>query len=199
MGDDEFIEMKVTGLTIDPFTNMPIIILKDLEEKSALPIWIGLIEASAIATELEKIELSRPMTHDLMKNIFKKLDVSVKKVEVNDLCDNTFYARIYLEKGSKEVVIDSRPSDAIAIALRTLTPIYVSKDVLDKAGIDNISTDMEVVEPNTSDKFTKEEAGETVLENLNEALERAITEEEYEVAARLRDRIKQLEKESTSQ
>ncbi|QQR80778.1 MAG: bifunctional nuclease family protein [Deltaproteobacteria bacterium] len=84
------IEMKVTGLTIDPFTNMPIIILKDMEEKSALPIWIGLIEASSIATELEKIQLTRPMTHDLMKNILQTLGVQVERVEVNDLCDNTF-------------------------------------------------------------------------------------------------------------
>ena len=127
------IEMKVTGLTIDPFTNMPIIILKDLEEKSALPIWIGLIEASAIATELEKIKLARPMTHDLIKNVFTLININVKKVEVNDLKDNTFFARIYLNLGDKEFIIDSRPSDAIAVALRTQAPIFVDKQVIDKS------------------------------------------------------------------
>lgn len=127
------IEMKVTGLTIDPFTNMPIIILKDLEEKSALPIWIGLIEASAIATELEKIQLARPMTHDLMRNILQSLNVRIDKIEVNDLCDNTFYARIYLQSSGKDYMIDSRPSDAIALALRTQAPIYVDKKVIEKS------------------------------------------------------------------
>lgn len=127
------IEMKVTGLTIDPFTNMPIIILKDMDEKSALPIWIGLIEASAIATELEKIKLARPMTHDLMKNVLTTLGVNVSKVEVNDLADNTFYARIYLEAAGREHVIDARPSDAIALALRVGAPIYVDRKVIEKS------------------------------------------------------------------
>src|SRR5882724_10270387 len=90
----EYVEMKVTGLTIDPFTNMPIIIIKDLDDKSAVPIWIGLIEASAIATELEQIQLSRPMTHDLLKNILNEVGVHFKKIEICDLKDNTFYANI---------------------------------------------------------------------------------------------------------
>jgi hypothetical protein len=114
--------------------------------------------------------------------------------------NGTFFAVIEVTNVQiGEMVIDSRPSDAIAIALRTLTPIYVSDAVMDRAGIDNISTESEVAEPITSEELTKEESGETVLDNLNEALEKAITEEEYEMAARLRDRIKQLEKESTSQ
>ncbi len=155
------IEMKVTGLTIDPFTNMPIIILKDLEEKSALPIWIGLIEASAIATELEKIQLSRPMTHDLIKNVLQALDVSVSKVEVNDLCDNTFYARIYLEKNGREFVIDSRPSDAIALALRSGAAIFVDKKVIDKSRHVDLSKDNKSVEKNQSEKWAE------ILENLS--------------------------------
>lgn len=155
------IEMKVTGLTIDPFTNMPIIILKDLEEKSALPIWIGLIEASAIATELEKIQLSRPMTHDLIKNVLQALDVSVSKVEVNDLCDNTFYARIYLEKNGREFVIDSRPSDAIALALRSGAAIFVDKKVIDKSRHVDLSKDSKSVEKNQSEKWAE------ILENLS--------------------------------
>lgn len=127
------IEMKVTGLTIDPFTSMPIIILKDLEEKSALPIWVGLIEASAIATELENIKLSRPMTHDLMKSMLEALKVKVIKIIVSDLHDNTFFAHIIIEQNGKEIDLDSRPSDAIAIALRTKAPIFVDKKVIDKS------------------------------------------------------------------
>ena len=130
---DEFIRVKVTGLTIDPFTNMPIIILKDATEATALPIWIGLIEASSIATELEKIELARPMTHDLMKRIMGSYGIKVDRVEINDLTDNTFFARVYLSRDDKKIDLDSRPSDAIAIALRTQAPIFVSKKVLEKS------------------------------------------------------------------
>ena len=156
------VEMKVTGLTIDPFTNMPIIILKDLDEKSALPIWIGLIEASAIATELEKIHLSRPMTHDLLRNILSALEVKVEKVEVHDLCDNTFFARIYLTREGKQHVIDSRPSDAIAIALRTHSPIFVDKKVIEKSR--NIDLGRGGKE---GEKKIKEEKWAEILENLN--------------------------------
>jgi len=130
-----FKEMKVSGLTIDPFTNNPIIILKDLEGKSVLPIWIGLLEASAIATELENIQLSRPMTHDLVRNILDKLKVEVEKVEVVDLKDNTFFAALHLNILQKTIVIDARPSDAIAIALRTRAPIFVNEKVIEKSRI----------------------------------------------------------------
>lgn len=129
----QFIQMKVTGLTIDPFTSMPIIILKDMEEKAALPIWIGLIEASAIATELEHIQLSRPMTHDLLKNIMDTANIKVIKVAVTELRDNTFYAAITLEKDGKQFEMDARPSDAIAVALRTKSPIFVEKTVIEKS------------------------------------------------------------------
>lgn len=125
--------MKVSGLTIDPFTNTPIIILKDLEEKSVLPIWIGLLEASAIATELENIQLPRPMTHDLVRNILDKLKVEVKKVEVVDLKDNTFFANLHLMVSQKTIVLDARPSDAIALALRTKAPIFVNEKVIEKS------------------------------------------------------------------
>ena len=157
---DDFIHMKVTGLTIDPFTNMPIIILKDQDEKTALPIWIGLIEASAIATEIEKIQLARPMTHDLMKNMLKELDVEVTRVEVNDLADNTFYARVHLKKGEKEIVMDSRPSDAVALALRTEAPIYVYRKVLEKSRKIDLSKNIDE-ESNKQQKWTE------VLENLS--------------------------------
>ncbi len=155
------IEMKVTGLTIDPFTNMPIIILKDAEEKSALPIWIGLIEASAIATELERIPLARPMTHDLMKNVLQTLDVEIQKIEVNDLCDNTFYARIYLRHDGKEFVIDSRPSDAIALALRASAPIFVDKKVIEKSRSIDLGKETKGLGKGEQQKWTE------ILENLN--------------------------------
>jgi bifunctional DNase/RNase len=137
MGNDKntptYIEMKVTGLTIDPFTSMPIIVLKDMQDKAVLPIWIGLIEASAIATELEKIQLSRPMTHDLIKNILGELDAKVTKVMITDLSDNTFFASVVLDQKGKEIVMDARPSDALAIALRTKSPIFVAKQVIEKS------------------------------------------------------------------
>lgn len=160
MINDTMIRMKVTGLTIDPFTNMPIIILKDLDEKMALPIWIGLIEASAIATELEKIELSRPMTHDLMRNILDTLQVTVTRVEVTDLTDNTFFALIYLKKDGKEFIMDSRPSDAIALALRTKAEIYVDKKVMDKSRRIDLSKQVDSGQ-------VKEQKWTELLENLN--------------------------------
>lgn len=125
--------MKVFGLTIDPFTNAPIVILKDMDEKNALPVWIGVLEASAIASELEKIHFSRPMTHDLLREIFKSMSISVMKIEVNDLKDNVYYASIHMALNGAAVVIDARPSDAIAIALRMKSPIFVDTKVLDKS------------------------------------------------------------------
>lgn len=153
------IEMKVTGLTIDPFTSMPIIILKDLEERNALPIWIGLIEASSIATELESIQLSRPMTHDLLKNILTAAEVEVARVAVVDLNDNTFYAHIYLRQGDKEIEMDARPSDAIAMALRTNAPIFVEKEVVEK------SRKIDLIKE-TGEESQKQKWAE-ILENLN--------------------------------
>lgn len=149
----------MTGLTIDPFTSMPIIILKDLEEKSALPIWIGLIEASAIATELERIQLARPMTHDLLKNILDALTVRVGRVAVTDLADNTFYARIYLLHNGRELEMDARPSDAIALALRTKAPIFVEKRVIEKSRKIDLSKE--------SDEESRKQKWTEILENLS--------------------------------
>lgn len=134
-------EMKLSRLILDPVTNTPIIILKDLEDKVTLPIWIGLLEASAIAVELEEAQPQRPMTHDLVKNILSRLKVQVSRVEVTDLKDNTFYALIHLTVDGKTFKIDARPSDAIAIALRTAAHIYVDEKVirkLQKANAENI-------------------------------------------------------------
>lgn len=127
------IEMKVFGLAIDPITNTPIVILKDLEEKKAIPIWIGLFEASAIATELEKISFSRPMTHDLVSQILKTLQVEIEKIVINDLKNNTFFAVIHLLQDGKNIIIDSRPSDAIALALRANATIFVDETVIEKS------------------------------------------------------------------
>lgn len=126
-------EMKLSGLIMDSTTNAPVIILKDLEDKEVISLWIGLLEASAIAVELEKIDLPRPMTHDLVKNVLDSLNIKVLKVEIADLRDNTFYAYIHLGMDGKTFTIDARPSDAIAIALRTKSPIYVDEDVIKKS------------------------------------------------------------------
>jgi len=159
---EELIEMKVTGLTIDPFTNMPIIIIKDLAEKNAIPIWIGLIEASAIATELEQIQLSRPMTHDLVRNILQELTATIDKISICDLRDNTFFANIHLRHQGKEFVIDSRPSDAIALALRTNAKLFVTRKVVQKSR--RIDLAKESVED--QEKIKKEKWAE-ILENLS--------------------------------
>lgn len=127
------VEMKIAGITIDPITSTPIVILKDQEEKKAIPIWIGLFEASAIATQLEKIAFSRPMTHDLFTEIFKVVNVTVLRVEINELKNNTFFADIHLLKDGVVTIVDARPSDAIAIALRMEAPIFVDEKVIEKS------------------------------------------------------------------
>jgi bifunctional DNase/RNase len=128
-----WVEMKVRGLALDPVSNMPIIILRDEEEKRSLPIWVGIFEANAIALELEKITTPRPMTHDLIKNILESVDAKVEKIVINDLRDNTFFALIHLRLGEEEITVDSRPSDAIALALRVGAPIFVDDDVVRRA------------------------------------------------------------------
>jgi bifunctional DNase/RNase len=125
--------MVVKGLTLDPLTNMPIVILKDTEGNRALPIWIGANEANAIAMEMERITTPRPMTHDLIRNILEGLKAKVSRIVINDLRDNTFYAVIFLEVNGTEVAIDSRPSDAIAVALRVKAPILVAEKVIREA------------------------------------------------------------------
>ena len=138
-----FIEMSVKGLTLDPLTNMPIVILKDNDDKRVLPIWIGLFEANAIALELEKITTPRPMTHDLMRDLISGMEAQVTKIVVNDLKNNTFYAVIHLSLNGNHIVIDSRPSDAIALALRSEAPIYVATEVVNKAKSIDMSKESE--------------------------------------------------------
>jgi len=127
------VEMQIRGLMIDPLTNMPIVVLKDVASDTVLPIWVGIFEANAIALELEKTTTPRPMTHDLMRNMARGLNAVVRKVVVSELRDDTFYAVIWMEQGGETVAMDSRPSDAIALALRWDCPIYASRTVLDNA------------------------------------------------------------------
>ncbi|HVN98090.1 MAG TPA: bifunctional nuclease family protein [Syntrophorhabdaceae bacterium] len=154
-------EMKVAGITVDPFTNTPIVLLKDLNENDVLPIWIGLLEASSIATALENIQTPRPMTHDLLKNILDTLHAKVVRIEINDLKDNTYYALLYVEMGRKKLVIDARPSDAIAIALRTGASIFVEESVIQRsAKVDLTQKGDKVVTDATE--------WEDILENLSQ-------------------------------
>jgi bifunctional DNase/RNase len=137
------VKMMVRGLALDPITNMPIIILKDAEDRKALPIWVGIFEANAIALELEKIATPRPMTHDLIKNILDHLGATVQQVTINDLKDNTFYAIIEISVNGGRIAVDSRPSDAIAIALRVNAPIFVDEAVISKAKNIDVSDEKE--------------------------------------------------------
>jgi len=148
------IEMKVAGIMMDPVNSTPIVILRDDKNKYTLPIWIGVTEASAIMVELEGIKVPRPNTHDLIKAILKNLNIPVIKVEITELKDNTYYALLYLKVSGKEIKIDSRPSDAIAVAVRMSVPIFVDKTVLDKS-IESIITATGVADTDIEDKKKK--------------------------------------------
>ena len=127
------IKMEIKGLLMDPVSNMPVVILRDTEKGHFLPIWVGIFEANAIALEMEKVSTPRPMTHDLLKNLLAELDARVERVVINDLRENTFFARIHLTAGGDSLSVDSRPSDAIALALRSQAEIFVEEDVLEKS------------------------------------------------------------------
>jgi bifunctional DNase/RNase len=135
------IEMTIKGLMVDPVTNMPIIILRDEAGQRVLPIWVGIFEANAIALQIEKIATPRPMTHDLLKSAIHGLDATVERILITDLKDNTFFALIFLRHQGKVLQIDSRPSDAIALALRTGSPIFVDSDVIEKAKTSELTRD----------------------------------------------------------
>jgi hypothetical protein len=146
---------------MDPITNTPIVILKDLEEKKAIPIWIGIFEASAIATQIEKITFSRPMTHDLLNECVKVLQAEVLRVEIHDLRNNTFFANIQLLREGGTITVDARPSDAIAVALRAGAPIFVDEKVIEKSRSVDFGTKMSDL-----DRLKKEKLAE-FLENLS--------------------------------
>jgi hypothetical protein len=152
--------MVIAGLTVDPMTNSPIVILKEIGGERTLPIWIGLLEATAIASELEGIKFSRPMTHDLLKNIMSLMDVKVNKIEVCDLKNNTYFALIYIDHKGKEISIDARPSDALALSLRMGAPIFVSEDVIKKSSQIDLKAEPE-------DKTEQGRKWQEILEKLN--------------------------------
>lgn len=144
------VEMKIKFLTLDPSSKAFVIFLSDLENQHALPIWIGPFEANAIALELQGVASHRPMTHDLIRNILGVLNSEIVKIEVMDLRDNTYYALIHVKAEGKEIAIDSRPSDAIAVALGTGAPIYVTEEVLSKAktiSLDQLEEWLESLDP----------------------------------------------------
>jgi bifunctional DNase/RNase len=151
------VEMKIRGLRMDPVTNMPIVILKDVDSATVLPIWVGIYEANAIALEIEKVSTPRPMTHDLIKSLLLGLSTGVRKVVVNELKDDTFYALIWLEREGEMISVDSRPSDALALALRLDCPIFVDDEVLKSSK----------VTASVSDKVNNEEL-KRWLEGLND-------------------------------
>jgi bifunctional DNase/RNase len=151
------VEMKIRGLMMDPSTNSPIVVLKDAAGSAVLPIWVGVFEANAIALEIEKVQTPRPMTHDLLKNVFLGLNVRVQKVVVNELREDTFFALIWIERDGQMMSIDSRPSDALALALRVDCPIFVEDQVLKNSKVSST-----ISEKNTSDELRK------WLENLSD-------------------------------
>lgn len=151
------VEMKIRGLMMDPVTNMPIVVLKDVTGDGVLPIWVGIYEANAIALEIEKVTTPRPMTHDLIKNVLMGLEAQVSKVVVSELREDTFYAVIWMEREGHMISIDSRPSDALALALRVDCPIFVEDEVLKSSKLAAA----------ISDKTSSEELRKW-LENLND-------------------------------
>jgi bifunctional DNase/RNase len=152
------VEMKIRGLMMDPTTSMPIVILKDVGSNNVLPIWVGIYEANAIALEIEKISTPRPMTHDLIKTLLLGLDAGIRKVVVNELKEDTFFAVIWVERAGELISVDSRPSDALALALRLDCPIYVDETVLKSAK--HAST--------VSDKLNTNQELKRYLENLGD-------------------------------
>ena len=138
---NQLVPMSIKGLMLDPVSNSPIVVLKDNEEKFFLPIWVGIFEANAIALQLENVTTPRPMTHDLLRNMIAELDGRVSRVVINDLRESTFFAQIRVITGQRTLELDARPSDAIALALRTEAPIFVAQNVLDQA--QTISPDFE--------------------------------------------------------
>ena len=135
------VEMKIRGLMMDPVSNSPIVLLKDLNSETILPIWVGVFEANAIALEIEKVATPRPFTHDLIRNVLLGLEAEVKRVVVSELRDDTFYAVIWLEREGRSISIDARPSDALALALRMDCPIYVDDEVLRNSKVTNTQAD----------------------------------------------------------
>jgi len=174
------IPVKVFGVAVDPITKGFVVILKDQDEKKWLPIWIGPYEAKMISLALEKTKPKRPFSPDLIKDIIESAELSMEKVIISDIRDNTYYATIWLKKGEKQLLIDARPSDAIAVALRLEAPIFVADEVMKKVSVVHSSKDEEEVAIR--------------LAQLKNELQTEVEKENYEKAAQLRDEIRKLEK-----
>jgi bifunctional DNase/RNase len=136
----EELRVEIKGLMLDPASNVPIVILRDTQSQLFLPIWIGVFEANAIALRIEGVEPPRPMTHDLLRLVLDQLGATVDKIVISDLKESTFFALIHLRQGESSVTVDARPSDAIALALRSNAPIFVLRAVLDKAQAADLAT-----------------------------------------------------------
>jgi len=173
------IKVKVSGVAIDPVTKGFVVILKDEAENRWLPIWIGPYEAKMISLALEKVKPIRPLPHDLIKSILDSMKMVVTKIVICDIKNNTYFANIYVKSANLEREIDARPSDAIALALRLNVPIYITREVFEKAA---------------TEKITLEEEKELKIAELREKMQKAVEKENYEEAAKLRDQIKSLEK-----
>jgi uncharacterized protein len=171
--------VKVFGVAVDPVTKGFVVILKDHDEKKWLPIWIGPYEAKMISMALEKSIPNRPFSPDLIKNIIESAALGVEKIVISDIKNNTYYATIWLKKGEKQLLVDARPSDAIAVALRLESPIFIADEVMKKASISHSS---------------KEEEASMRLAQLKNELQNQVDKENYEKAAELRDEIKKMEK-----
>lgn len=152
--------MTISAIAVDSLTKSPVVILKEVGGERTLPIWIGLLEANAIASELEGVKFPRPMTHDLLKNVMESTDVKVNKVEVCDLKDNTYFALIHITHNGKEISIDARPSDALALSLRVNAPIFVAEEVISK------STQIDL-EAEPEDKSEQGKKWQEILEKLD--------------------------------
>jgi hypothetical protein len=150
-------EVKIRGLMMDPATNTPVVVLKEMQGAGILPIWVGIFEANAIALEIEKIQTPRPMTHDLLRNVLMGMQVMVHKVVVTNLREDTFYALIWMEREGQMMQVDSRPSDALALALRVDCPIFVEDEVLNNSRVVSAA----------AERATNEELRKW-LENLND-------------------------------
>ena len=175
------------------------VLLEEVSGNRSLPVMVDSRQAQAIALYLDEVKIPRPMTHDLIVNVLENMNGEVSRVIISRVNKGTFYAEIEISSPhSGEMIIDCRPSDAIAISLKTHTNIYISDEVMDSAGIENLNMEGDVSDVVATKDISYDISEQAILENLNEALEKAVGEEEYEVAARLRDRIKQLEKKSTS-
>jgi bifunctional DNase/RNase len=155
-----YTRMNISALTVDPLTNSPIVILREVDGDKTLPIWIGLLEATAIASELEGIKFSRPMTHDLLNNMLEMVNIEISKIEVCDLKENTYFALIHFKQGEKEMSIDARPSDALALSLRVSAPIFVDEEII------NRSKEIDL-KPEAEDKSEEGKKWQKLLEGLN--------------------------------